>query len=62
MIYFSGGENQPHSAPTMNQGPMTPMMPNMNMQQSGQMMLPDPRGSVRIISYWSSVITGGNLN
>jgi hypothetical protein len=45
MIYFSGGQNQPQPAPTMNQGPMTPMMPNTNMQQSGQMMVSDPNGS-----------------
>ncbi|CAB3995122.1 mediator of RNA polymerase II transcription subunit 15 [Paramuricea clavata] len=37
-----GGQNQPQPAPTMNQGPMTPMMPNTNMQQSGQMMVSDP--------------------
>ena len=45
MIYFSGGQSQPQPAPTMNQGPMTPMMSNTNyMQQSGQMMVPDPNG------------------
>jgi hypothetical protein len=45
MIYFSGGQSQPQPAPTMNQGPMTPMMSNTNyMQQSGQMMVSDPNG------------------
>ena len=46
MIYSLGGQNQGQPAQTMNQGPMTPMMQNTNMQQSGQMMVPDPNGTL----------------
>ncbi|XP_028396591.1 mediator of RNA polymerase II transcription subunit 15-like [Dendronephthya gigantea] len=37
----SGGQNQTQTASNMNQGPMTPMMMNSNMQQAGQMMVAD---------------------
>ncbi len=51
MICFSAGQNQPQPAPTMNQGPITPTMPNMNMQQSGQIMVPDPNGKLVVCLY-----------
>ena len=42
--FFKGGQNQQQATPSMGQGPMTPMMPSNNMQQSGQLMVSDPNG------------------
>jgi hypothetical protein len=53
MICSSGSQNQPQPTPTMNQGPMTPMMPNTNMQQSGQMMVSDPNGRYSQLTFFT---------
>lgn len=42
-MYHTGPTQAPPIS-TMNQSPMTPMMPNPNLQQAGQMMIQDPNG------------------